>query len=100
MVRGTTPTLRFLVPYGAAEIQSGYITFAQLGKTKLEKTIAEEQVTGDGEITLALTQEDTLELSSNCLCQIQLRLKLAGDRAAASNILSCSVDEILKEGVI
>ena len=100
MVRGTTPTLRFLVPYGASEIESGFITFAQLGETKLEKSIGTEQVTGDGEITLMLTQEDTLALSANSLCQIQLRLKLAGDRAAASNILTCSVDEILKEGVI
>lgn len=100
MIRGTTPTLRFLVPYSASEIDSGYITFAQIGKTRLEKAVTAQQITGDGEITLTLTQEDTLALSADCICQIQLRLKLSGGRVAASNIFTSSVDEILKEGVI
>lgn len=100
MVRGTTPILRFLVPYSASEIESGYITFAQLGEIKLEKTIAEEQITSDGVITLMLTQEDTLQLAHDCICQIQLRLKLKGGYVSASNIISTPVGEILKEGVI
>lgn len=100
MIRGTTPTLRFLVPYSASEIESGYITFAQMGKTRLEKTVTAEQITGDGEITLTLTQEDTLELTPDCICQIQLRLKLTSGRVAASHIISSYVDAILKEGVI
>lgn len=100
MIRGTTPILRFLVPYEASEIEGGYITFAQLGNTKLEKEITGAEITGDGEITLELTQEDTLALCADCICQIQLRLKLRDGRVSASHILSSSVDQILKEGVI
>lgn len=101
MIRGTTPTLGFHIPYEAELVEGGYITIAQFGGVRLEKSLEEDGVTLEpGRIALTLTQEETLRLSTAGACRIQLRLKLTGGRAVASNIMTVSVGEILKEGVI
>lgn len=101
MTRGTTPTLGFHIPYESELVEGGYITIAQFGAVRLEKALGEEGVTVEpGRIALTLTQEETLRLSSAGACQIQLRLRLTGGRAVASNVMTVSVGTILKEGVI
>lgn len=97
MTRGTTPTLIFTVPYAAEEISAAYITFAQYGKTVFEAT--DEAEIADEQISVTLTQAQTLLLRPEKV-SVQLRLRLAGGQAVASQIISIDVADILKEGVI
>ena len=76
-----------------------FITYAQDGKTILEKTIAD--VTYDGEkITVPFTQDDTLAFQTAKHVEIQIRARFPDGSAVASNILKVPVERILKEGEI
>jgi hypothetical protein len=52
-----------------------------------------------GDVTFTLTQKQTLSLSESDYVDIQIRA-LFGDRAIASEIVSTTVDKILKDGEI
>ena len=76
-----------------------FITYAQDGKTILEKNIAD--VTYDGEkITVPFTQDDTLAFQTAKHVEIQIRARFPDGSAVASNILKVPVERILKEGEI
>ena len=101
MIRGTTPILHFTLPFNVSELSEYWITISQRYENiKIDKT--SEDCTASGkEITLMLSQEDTLKLIPNKPAYIQIRaLTDDDDYAIASNIIKCSVDDILKEGVI
>jgi len=103
MRRGTDPQLKFKIPYTADLIDDGYITFNQKGETVIEKMLSESSVTvEDYSVAVFLSQEETLQFSSNCKYPVmaQLRLKLDGGTAVASNIVEIPVGAILKDGVI
>lgn len=97
MKRGTTPTLRFELPFAAADIDGGYITISQRGRANMDIDIARCKRDGDA-LEVDLTQEETLALRSEA-ARIQLRIKI-GERVMASDIITADVGEILKEGVI
>lgn len=59
MIRGTTPTLEFTLPFDTSLIAEMYVTIAQGEKTVLEKTLSDCSCSGTS-VSLALTQEDTL----------------------------------------
>ena len=99
MIRGTTPTLEFFLPFNAGVLAKAYITFEQNGAVVLEKTL-EECVCSGEKITLKLTQEDTLKLKSGSFSEIQIRAKTQAGEALASNIMRDSTMRILKDGVI
>lgn len=61
MIRGTTPTLEFTLPFDTSLIAEMYVTIAQGEKTVLEKTLSDCNCSGTS-VSLALTQEDTLRL--------------------------------------
>lgn len=97
MIRGTTPTLTFELPFAADEIDEGYITIAQRGRPNMDIPIS--RCTADGNVlTLTLTQEETLQLRA-ALAEIQLRIKMAG-RVLASEMITVDIGQILKEGLI
>ena len=103
MIRGTTPTLIFTIPYMAEQIEAGFITFAQRGSVCFEKELDDEDVeVSDHVIQVYLSQEETLMLSDVAKLKVQIRLRLAGegDKAVASQIMETSVGAILKGGVI
>lgn len=101
MRRGTTPTLSFTTPYTADRVVSGYITFQQHRQTVLELSLTDSNATiEDNLITVSLTQSQTLALSSESKCRIQIRALLTGGKAVASNIVETSVGSILKDGEI
>lgn len=102
IIRGTTPTLRFKIPFEQAIIKVAYITFEQNGKDILEKSTNDENVELTDElITIKMSQEDTLAFSNiNGKAEMQIRILLTDDTAVASKIYKVSVDRILKEGVI
>lgn len=101
MIRGTTPTLYFDLPFESNTIEVLYITFNQSDVTVLEKTNSDEGVTlNDKTITVHLTQEDTLKLNGRTNTEIQLRIKTVDGEALASNIISTPTERVLKDGEI
>ena len=99
MIRGTTPTLEFTLPFELVEIDKLWITFSQNNK---EVFTVEKQdlVLGDKTISLKLSQKQTLLLSSNSMVNIQIRVVDTKGLAMASNIIKTPVQQILKDGEI
>ena len=100
MIRGTTPILHFTLPFEVSELSEYWITISQRYENiKIDKTSADCTASGS-EITLTLTQEDTLKLMPDKPAYIQIRALTTEDIAIASNMVTCDVGDILKEGVI
>lgn len=107
MTRGTTPTHTFTLPDNlkTATFSALYITYAQHGTTVLEKTL-DDVTNNNGVLTCTLTQADTLKfevLDQHCGCDkvdVQVRLKTSDGVAMASDIMSVTIMDILKDGEI
>ena len=99
MIRGTTPTLTFTIPFDSGIIQALYISFVQNGQEVL--TLTEQDCTLDEKtVTVKLSQAQTLKLGSGRAVEIQMRVLTAEGDALASQILRCPVERILKDGEI
>lgn len=99
MIRGTTPTLKFKLPFDTELLAEAWVTFTQLGHTVVDKTLADLEKQGDT-LVLQLTQDETLMFQHEELVEIQIRARLNDDTAVASQKIRVGVDGILKEGVI
>jgi len=106
IIRGTTPTLVFKIKNGDMDLSNVaeiWITLkTRAGSKSKEKTYDINDVTinaQSGEISLSLTQEDTLYFEDTNIL-IQIRLRMNNDNAYASAIIKTSIGQILKEGVI
>lgn len=113
MRRGTTPVHVFSVDIGLENLEQVYVTYQQNDETIIEKDINDVTIdTEEKTIKVQLTQEDTLKFSSgvwdrlhsnefrNNKVKIQIRLKFTNGNAPASNIITTTVDEVLKDGEI
>jgi hypothetical protein len=100
MWRGTTPTNVFTFPeeYRDISFETIFVTYSQGGKTVLEKAKNEISFTDTG-ISIALAQADTLCFSPGTV-KIQIRAKTSSGKAVASNVISTTAQEILKDGEI
>ena len=100
MWRGTTPTYNFTLPEGIGleDFSTVYLTFAQNGHNVLEKTKDELESTDDG-FRLLFSQADTLCFSPGPV-KIQIRARLRDGNAVASDIISTTALEVLKDGEI
>ena len=99
MIRGTTPTLEFTLPFDVSTLSEAYITLVQNGKTVVEKCMTDCKCT-DNCMRVRLTQEETLRLNCNRNVEIQIRAKTQVGDVIASNIITASAERILKEEVI
>jgi hypothetical protein len=75
-----------------------YVTYSQSGRTVLEKNKNELEATDSG-FRLIFSQADTLCLSPGPV-KIQIRAKLRDGNAVASDIISTTALEVLKDGEI
>lgn len=100
MQRGTTPTHTFTFgeSLSGAKFDKVFITYKQSEKTVIEKTIDDIAVT-DESFIVKLTQAETLLFSPGQV-RIQIRVKTAAGEALASNIITVSAEELLKDGEI
>ena len=102
MIRGTTPRITFDVPFDPTIAKRIWITFAQ--NTKEVFTVTENDcILTDKTVTITLSQEQTLALNSNSNVNIQMRVSFANgekDEALASDIVTTTVQRILKDGEI
>lgn len=99
MIRGTTPTLEFTIPFDTNLLEEAYVTLAQNKKIVIDKSLSECRCS-DNVLSVKLTQEETLLLSSNSTVEIQIRARTKDGNAVASEIMAVSPDRILKDGVI
>ena len=101
IVRGTTPTLTFTLPFDAANIAKAYITIAQNGKIVIDKEVGDTGCTySDKTINYHLTQEETLKLADCREVEMQIRLRTTNGEVLASQIIKTFAEKILKDGVI
>ena len=100
MWRGTTPVHSFTLPEGIGldDFAVVYVTYSQGGKTVLEKDKDELEAAGSG-FRLFFSQADTLCFSPGPV-KIQIRARLHDGTAVASDIISTTAMEILKDGEI
>lgn len=99
MFRGSTPTHVFTLSIPVEEIQALRLTYAQGGKTVLDKTESDVKMDGST-ITLRLTQEETLAFGATAPVNIQLKVLTTGGAVLPSQIFRVHVDEILNEEVL
>ena len=98
MIRGTTPTLTFNLPFSASLIKSAFITLKSYG-VEIEKSLENCKTSGQS-ITATLSQEETLSLTADKRVKVQLRVLTIEDVAMATPIYTVKAEDILKEGVI
>lgn len=100
MLRGTTPTVTLTLPeeFDLSGVTVAYMSF---GQKELEVfSVPKSRITMEANAaTATLTQEETLQLSSNYPTKIQLRW-LKGGVAYGTKAVSVDTDEIIKDGVI
>ena len=99
MIRGTTPTLEFDIPFATDQLVGAYVTLSQNGNVVIDKAL-DECNCNENKLSVKLTQEETLKLQCNCITEIQLRAKTMDGEALASNIIHVNTERILKDGVI
>ena len=99
MYRGSTPTHVFTLSIQVEDIKALRLTYAQGGRTVLEKTEKEVKMEGNT-VTLRLTQEETLAFGQTAPVNIQLKVLLNSGAVLPSQIFRVHVDEILNEEVL
>ena len=99
MIRGTTPTLKFIIPFDTSLLADAYVTLSQNGEIVIEKQLNDCSV-DKRKLSVRLTQEETLKLQCDCNTEIQLRAKTLEGEALASEIFVRDTMRILRDGVI
>lgn len=97
MVRGSTPTFVFSLPFPSDYVSTAKITFAQ-GCAVVERDLATCVCNGN-DIKLTLTQEETLCFRSGAKIDIQLAVK-AGEFVFRSRIYKVDAEKALNEEVL
>lgn len=113
MYRGTTPTIRIHFEMDMSQFAALWVTFyvknpdeyAETSEVTVTKQLGEGVETDGQNVTVSLSQQDTLLLGSlqpdrNQRAEVQVRGKTAGGNAYASNIMTVPVLRILKDGEI
>ncbi len=99
MIRGTTPTHAYTIPFDVGNVAKVHIIYAQRGSVKFVKT--EADCTMDGKtITTRLTQEETLSLVDGNCVDIQIRVLTTTNEAFASQPMKATVCACLEEEVL
>lgn len=99
MIRGTTPTLTYTLPFEIYAIKNIWITFSQNGVEIF--TIDKNRCFINGKfVTVMLSQEETLRLTPNSYVDMQIRILSNDDVALASYTMRDAVNDVQKGGVI
>lgn len=95
--RGSTPTQTFTIPFDTSTIDSVIIIYAQNKTEVFRKTSADCTITDD-DISVILTQEDTLSLSEGD-AEVQMIVKLLTDKVLVTDEITLFVEGVLSEDV-
>ena len=99
MIRGTTPSHIFQLPFNTDTLKEIRISYAQDDIVIVEKTTEDCTLEADT-ITVKLTQEETLKFIHGKTAKIQLKVKLLDGNTLATYPLRVDVGEILNEEVL
>ena len=99
MIRGTTPTFTFTIPFAGEKITALNICFAQQGEIVLEKELGDCAIDGNI-LKVTLSEAETLLFDGEKgMVEVQLRVG-CGETRLSSNIMFVSVGRILKDGCL
>lgn len=99
MIRGTTPTHIFTLPFDTDQIQQLRLTYFQDGTTVLEKKETEVKQAGT-QLEYTLTQTESLSFAEQKPVEIQLKIKTIDGVVVASKIMRTTVSTVLNEEVL
>lgn len=99
MIRGTTPTHIFEIPFDSKIIKELKISYAQHNIIIVEKNI-EDCVLDGNSISVKLTQRDTLNFSHKRPVEIQIKVLTVSDTVMATTISEVPVGRVLNEEVL
>ena len=102
MRKGTTPTHIFTTTEDLSDADVVYITYKQRSTVIAEKEKSDITFANDSNVytmTVKLTQQETLAFCDTPV-DIQIRARYPDGTAIASNIVSASIEEVLKDGII
>ena len=99
MIRGTTPTITYYLPFDTSTISKLWLTFSQ-NKNELFTLCKDDCTFYESSIEVELTQEETLRLDNLQPLAMQFRILTVDEKAIASNIMYTDVGAILRDGEI
>lgn len=99
MIRGTTPTHVFELPFSTDLLKQFLITYAQEGEIVLEKAKDDCELLEET-IRVTLTQEDTLKFSHENCVEIQLKVLTINGQLLATPICFAQIGRILNSEVL
>ena len=99
MIRGTTPTLKFTIPFDTDLLEEAFVTMVQNDKIIVEKRLSDCTV-DKRKLSVRLTQEETLQFPAPAIAQVQLRVLTTDDVALATEPYTVKVKKLLADGVI
>lgn len=100
IIRGTTPDLKFTLPFATDIVEVGFVVIKQSKVMIIEKRLSDCEC--DGNVaSVKLTQEETLKLAAGQQVEINLVVKtLDGGRLESKPPFILKVEDTSKEGVI
>lgn len=99
MIRGTTPTHTFKLPFDTSIVKEVMVIYAQNEKEVFHKDTFDCELNGK-EIIVTLSQEDTLKFNHRQNVQIQVRVLTDDDVALASQIKEITIQNCLNSEVL
>ena len=99
MIRATTPTHIFNLPFETDTIKELLITYSQRKMPVVQK-LTDDCVFDGKTIAVTLTQRDTARFSDRKVVEIQLRVLTTSDTALAGNITEVDVGRILDDDIL
>lgn len=99
MIRGTTPTHTFYLPFDTQQVRALCIAYAQRGEILLKKSAADCTLDGDS-VRVRLSQEETLRFTAGDRVQLQLRVLTENGDVFASRVLGACVEDAICEEVL
>ncbi len=101
MRRGTTPTLKFHLPFDVSRIRDCEVYLAQNDELLVEKDMSDCVLEGDT-LTTVLTQAETLRFDSedSAKIEMQIRFVFTDGSVDATAIVKEKAKKILKDGEI
>lgn len=99
IARGATAEFTQPLPFGVEEIAEARLTIKQGEQEIIHRSLAELQAEGKS-VTVALSQEDTLQFTAGMPALIEIRLRLQSGSACTTGIRGIEVLDTLYEGVV
>lgn len=99
--RGTTPKFIFTLPNSITidDVVNTELVFTQNDEIVITKKL-EDFTTSTNQLTITLTQEDTLKLKGNSPLYYQIKLLLKDNSVITSDIITNMVYNSLSEGIL